>query len=246
MSEPTTDNFDDPALKGLLKRASENHRASDELRLRAERILSGEVAGMITQSQPAQPQPAQPARRSTGRSAMLAIAALLVFGVGVWIANIVLHRMDLAHQAQYVADNRTIIEKMGADSLARPSSIVSELTTAEATQQLSQQLTRLSELEVRVPKLDDVGYELNAGSIVTVNNARCARLDYLSKDGKTITVYTLPTSAFQKVDAGDIYSHQTDDRLVAGHVGEDAVRCIVTERNFNVQQAFGLLERFKR
>ena len=38
MAELESNNFDDPALKALMKRVGDKHRASDELRAKAERI----------------------------------------------------------------------------------------------------------------------------------------------------------------------------------------------------------------
>lgn len=235
MTESELNNFDDPALKAMLKRAGANHRASDELRARAERILRGEVVGRIDQS--------SRARSQNVRRLFIGVAAMALVGLIVALVVRELNeRHELAEQAQYVADNRPLIDAMAADHASfHSSSPSSDLDASALAQKLSDELA----VKVRVADLADQGFRLQEASLVSLGNARAARITYVDADGKLISIYTLPFDAFQKVDAGDIYSLKTDHQIVAGRIDEDGVRCIVTERAFDPKRAFSILDRFR-
>jgi hypothetical protein len=217
--------FDDPSLKAAIRELRGGHRASEQLR--------GRVADALRNQAIAEPTvPSQTiARRIPPRRLIMAAAAAILIAIS-GTSLFLQYRGSVAGKQSYssgylskndVLEGMVVAHKIGSSITASESALSSSLSdpksvAAEAKKKLSR--------TIPVADLAAAGWKLDEAAFCTIANFQSLRMHFV-RDGRSVTVVSLPASAWIGGHDGDRYAMVTDNDPIAGFVRADSLTCVV-------------------
>jgi hypothetical protein len=256
--------LDDPDLRAALKRAQGGSSADSAFRQRMSELMEREAAAMdaavapgtgtaaaaVTSAQAAALDDRGPIRLPTGGAgnAMrwwirgLAVAACLVLAIG-GINHYLHERHEQQRRADYARANHDVLLAMVQAQAKSPSDAggvaVADLTSAGAVRdELAKRLGRA----VPTPDLSDEGWKLASAQTCDFRSARAARFDF-TRNGKRITLISVPTSQFNDADEEDAYEATLDGQPIAGYVAHGGVHCLSGDASISLSEIGALTEK---
>jgi hypothetical protein len=263
-------NFEDHELKAAINRARGGHVASDGLRekvmsrlaeVRAEletapggsngQPVNGNavplmrIAGTEADATLAASKKTKPSRRPWYLSrTFFAAAAMLIISIGAASMYINHLQHEAEEREEYVEMNRPLLLAM-IDSLynrgsadQNPQPVADTSDPRALSKEMSKRLGRA------VPPVSLAGWKIDNISIVKVNTAEAGRWQ-MSKDGKRVTVLSLPASAFN-IEEYEDYDFRLNDHAIAGFLRQGSINCVVCEPSFSDAEAIKLRNELKR
>jgi hypothetical protein len=252
--------LDDPELRAALKRAGRTSSADPAFRERLSELMTREAAALDAAA-PAAPAVTAPQvsvaddepgpirlPTSSGGSAMrwwirgLSLAACLLLAVaGV---NHYLHeRHEQQRRANYARANHDVLLAMVQAQSKSPGDAggvaVADLTSAAAVcDELSKRLGRA----VPTPDLSDQGWKLASAQTCDFRSTPAARFDF-TKNGKRITLMSVPVKQFNDADDEDAYEATLDGQPIAGYVAHGGVHCLSGDASMSMSEISALTEK---
>ena len=256
----TSFELDDPDLRAALKRARGTSSADPAFRERLADLMAREAAAMdaVAPAAPAAAAPqenaaadvSRPIRLPTsgGGNAMrwwirgLSLAACLLLAIaGV---NHYLHeRHEHVRRENYARANHDVLLAMVQAQAKSPGDAggvaVADLTSASAVRdELSKRLGRA----VPTPDLSDEGWKLASAQTCDFRSAPAARFDFI-KNGKRITLMSVPVKQFNDADDEDAYEATLEGQPIAGYVAQGGVHCLSGDASMPLSEISALTEK---
>lgn len=252
--------IDDPELRAALKRARGTSSANPAFRDRLAELMQREAAAMDAAAPAAAavaaPQGAVvdvdrgPIRLPTngGGNAMrwwirgLSLAACLLLAIA-GVTHYLHERQEHARRENYARANHDVLLAMVQAQAKSPSDVggvpVSDLTSVTAVRdELSKRLGRA----VPTPDLSDEGWKLASAQTCAFRSAPAARFDF-TKNGKRITLMSVPVKQFNDADDEDAYEATLEGQPIAGYVAQGGVHCLSGDASMPLSEISALTEK---
>ncbi len=269
MADSTIQPFDDPALKAALKRAlpESAEKAPAALRARIEAMArsagkseggihagggavgaeaKGSAAGSIGAASDGLKAGGRDVAGAIGKPKRgpmyrIAVAAILLIGFGglgyqIWQMNRSPYDSAVAI-ADSTFDDMVKVHTARAEGKAG-SDTVGPAALASAGKTLSKQIGR----GVFVPDLSAKGWTFDGAGVRTLGSYQVAQLFY-KKDGKALSVFSLPASAASGAPEGQTYEKTFSGSAIAGFVKEGGLFCIVGGAGVSMEEVRGMIAR---
>jgi len=174
------------------------------------------------------------------RTASLVVMLIISIGAASMYINHLQHEAE--EREEYLEANRPLLLAM-IDSLynrgdQNPQAVADNSDARALSKEMSKRLGR------DVPPVKLAGWKIENVAIVKVNTAEAGRWQ-LSKDGKRVTVLSLPASAFNIEDYED-YDFRLENHAIAGFLRHGSINCVVCEPSFSDAEAIRLRDELKR
>ena len=264
-------NFEDPELKAAVVRARGGHVASPALRDKVMRRLADvrtelnatpagsngnpinpsstptmRIAGTEADAPSATSQKLKPSTRPWFLSpTFLAAAAMLIICIGGASMYIRHLRHEAAEREEYVEMNRPLLLAMidSHDNRGSADPNPQPVTDTNDPRALATEMSK--RLGRGVPSISLPGWKIENISIVKMNSADAGRWQ-MTKDGKHVTVLSLPATAFKIEEEYEDYDLRLNDHAIAGFLRQGSINCVVCEPSFTDREAIKLRDELKR
>jgi hypothetical protein len=252
--------FDDPSLKAAIRQVAGGHQASPELRQRllaklaqaretssasedAEASPGSRDAGAGRES--GDPIPIRPSlqnRFRIGRLLAIAASLLIVIG-GTWG---ILEYRHIQHEREEYAKNDELLDGMidvqkdGA-KLENATPLAAALSDPAAiSAEAGKKLGRI----VPVVDLKGQGWDLIAASFCQIDKHDAVRF-FFTRGNQSMTVISLPASAWADAEDGDHYEMNTEGHAIAGYIKSGSLNCVVGDESLKLDEATALRDRIR-
>ncbi|HEY7088996.1 MAG TPA: anti-sigma factor [Tepidisphaeraceae bacterium] len=241
--EPT--HFEDPGLKRALQSVQSGMKAPPHLR---ERILAQlrargsrqSVAASATDAVRIGPRP------SNARKFALAAAILLCFGGGILLFIV---QLRPERHVQEYPRNDAVIDSMvdlqtalagGKEVGAALSPALSDLAalSSAATEKLGR--------AVPVVDLSKDGWRLTSATLCDVDQHASVQFHFVHDGDKSMTVFSMPASAWAGAREGSRYDLVDNDHALAGYVHGGSLNCLIGDSSVTREEAIELRDRIEQ
>lgn len=244
--------FDDPGLKAAIKTIEGGHKARPDLRDLVTKRLA-ELRQSQGSSEPSEEAPGEqvspPIRLPNhnsfriGRWLAMAAAVLICIG-GTWGYH---HWRRIQEEREEYAMNDELLDAMidvhksGVAGEADYKSLVASLTdSASLSADAQQKLGR----PVPVMNLASAGWKLDAASFCDVDHSQSVRFHF-TRGNQSITVLSMPASAYANGAEGKEYDLVADGHPIAGYIKSGSLNCVVGDEGFSRAEAVALRDQIR-